>query len=152
MLIRQGGTARALFNVHLGGVDAAGDSTTATVYLNGVLTAIVPTITSLATGLYVVEFGVPTAWVGYDQAHVRFSVTFGSRTQSAVKSAGVVAASGVDDDQDFAIERLLDLAEADETFDNATSKARKLLRGTNVVLLEKNVVGTSCTDSVQLTE
>ena len=50
------------------------------------------------------------------------------------------------------LERILDLLEADETFDASSGKARKLLRGTDVVLLEKDVNGTSLLASVELVD
>ena len=50
------------------------------------------------------------------------------------------------------LERILDLLEADETFDASSGKARKLLRGTDVVLLEKDVSGSTLRDSVEFVE
>lgn len=48
--------------------------------------------------------------------------------------------------------RILDLLEADETYDQETGVARKLKRGTDTVLLEKTVVGSTCVESVSITE
>ena len=56
------------------------------------------------------------------------------------------------DYQDMVLNHLVDLAEADETYDKASGKARKLLRGTTTVLLEKDVMGSTCTDSVSIAE
>ena len=49
-------------------------------------------------------------------------------------------------------ERITDILEADETYDKASGKARKLLRGTSVVLLEKTVQGSSVIESVSIAE
>ena len=56
------------------------------------------------------------------------------------------------DYQDALLDRILDLAESDETYDKASGTARKLLRGTSVVLLEKTVEGSTCVDSVSIAE
>ena len=50
------------------------------------------------------------------------------------------------------IERIIDILEADETFDIDSGKARKLLRGTTTVLLEKDVSGSTLSDSVEFVE
>ena len=67
-------------------------------------------------------------------------------------SARVTALQRQVDTIDLVNERVLDLLESDETYDKSSGKARKLLRGTNVVLLEKDVVGSTCVDSVSIAE
>lgn len=147
-----GGTAVVHFNTHTGGARTAADDTTALVFRNGTLTSIAPVITVSGVGHYIVTFNVPPNWVGYDRAWVEFSFLHMGEWNACSKDAGVVGAAGLDDNQEFSIDRILDLLEADETYDKASGKARKLLRGTNTVLLEKDVAGSTCVDSVEITE
>ena len=154
MVIRPNGTSFVHFNTHVNGVREDAFRTKATVFRNGVQTSIAPGITHVGTGHYIVQFTVPANWTGYDQAWVSFEFQQfpGIEWNACSKYAGVIGASGIDDNIDVTIERILDLLEADETYDKATGKAQKLLRGTPTVLLEKNVDGSTCVDNVRLVE
>ena len=151
-MIRPGQSGVVHFNTHAGGVRTDADTTTATVWRNDSPTVVPAQVTRAAIGHYVITFVVPSNWQPDDRAYVVFEFEFLGQWNSCTKDAGPIGVAGFDIDSDTILERLLDLLEADETFDSASGKARKLLRGTNVVLLEKDVAGTTCTESVALTE
>jgi len=152
MIVRPGGTAVAYFNVSINGIDTSVATFGADVRRNGIVTTVPVTILEVSTGNYQCQFDVPSDWIGYDQVHVSFTLNYLSENLTCTKHVGTVAAAGLDDDMEFNLDRMLDLQEADETFDQASGTARKLLRGTSTVLLEKTVTGSSCVESVSITE
>lgn len=119
---------------------------------NGIVTTLAVTIDEVSTGSYRCSFTVPSDWIGYDQVHVAFTIGYLGENLTSVKHVGTVGAVGLDDDQEYNFDRVLDLLEADETFDKVSGKARKLLRGTSTVLLEKTVIGDTCAESLSISE
>lgn len=152
MLIKPGAIAYAYFAVSIGGANESVDTYNADVRRNGVITTVATTITNTTTGVYLVSATLPGDWNPDDQVHVGFNITHLGKTLTCVKSIGVISALSLDMTQEVMVERLLDLLESDEVYDDDTGKATKYLRGTNTVLLEKDVTGSALSDSVSLSE
>lgn len=147
MHVQPGQRVVTYFSTSVGGVDVS-VAGSAQVYRNEIATVVPVTLTEGEVGQYSVAFDVPGDWIGYDQIHVRFELVYLGEVLSCTKYAGTVSDAYVES----SIDRILDLLEADETYDKVSGKARKLLRGTNTVLLEKDVVGSTCVDSVSIAE
>lgn len=152
MIVQPGGTAFAFFNVSINGADTSIAPIGADVRRNGIVTTVQVQILEVSTGGYQCSFTVPSDWVGYDQVHVAFTLNHLGENLTCVKHVGTVGAAALDDHLEYNLDRILDLLEADETYDKKSGQARKLLRGTSTVLLEKTIVGPSRVESVSIRE
>ena len=92
MNLLPGGIAVVSFNVQINGNLSNVGNATAVVFRNGILTSIVPTITSDIVGHYTVSFSVPGNWVEYDKAEARFELEWGQggETIACTKYVGTV--------------------------------------------------------------
>lgn len=151
-MLKPGGQAVEFFSVSIGGQNISMSAYGADVRRNGLVTTVPVVITEVSTGSYRCDFTVPSDWVGHDHVHVAFTINYFGNNLTTIKHVGTVGSAGLDDDTEYNIDRVLDLLEADETFDAQSGKARKLLRGTNTVLLEKDVTRSTGVDSVSLRE
>ena len=91
MFITQGGVATCSFDVALGGAVSGVGTASATVYRNGTITGIAPTIVSDTTGHYSISFTVPTTWDEYDIAEIRFILNYMGQEIACTKQAGAVS-------------------------------------------------------------
>ncbi len=151
MLIYPGQTGVvANFTYTVGSILSTADTASAIVLRNGIDTVVPVVLTTASTGRYKATFDIPATWVGYDRVDVRFEATTGGMVIECTKPLAVIGAAGLDDQQEVNIDRVLDLLEADEVITGG--KAYKLLRGTTIVLLEKDITGSTCADDVSLTQ
>lgn len=80
------------FTTRVGSGLVNGVSVSATVYRGEIATALTPTITNPATGLYFVSFTVPIDWNDFESANITFNATLSGSPISFTKFAGTVFA------------------------------------------------------------
>ena len=131
MSLQPGDTVHVPFTTSQGGNTQQIAAPTAQVLRGETLTALVPTITTLAPGEYITSVTVPDNWVTGDTLSVRLAIVYGGRTLVKTKHAGIVDT------------RMIDLLEADELYSTNQGKAQKLLKGTDTVLVDKTLATTT---------
>ena len=142
MFITQGGVATCSFDVALGGAVSGVGTASATVYRNGSITTVVPTIVSDTTGHYSVSFTVPATWDEYDITEIRFVLNYMGVDISCTKPSGVVTSIG----------DITKLLTADQV--RVGNKIYYYEKGTGqtVLLFEQDIAGDSaCAGDVSLT-
>lgn len=156
MLLAPGGTGSVVFNVSLAGSLSDIGTPIISILRNGIVTTVPVTIDNTVVGRYVGTFTVPANWVGYDKADALFELTYGDggspKTIECSKSVGVIGAAGLDDLQEINIDRIIDLMEADQVFENGMMTYYLKDSNQTIVLHQQNYNGDSaCADNTSLT-
>jgi len=147
MNLAPGGLGVVSFNVSLGSSASGVGAFTASIFRNGILTTIVPTISSDVTGHYTVSFPVPANWVEFDIVEARSELTYGTGPQvlRCTKTVGVVTLTPQN------VQFLTDLSLADQV--KVGNEIVYYLKGSGqtVELHRQNINGSTCVEDVSLT-
>ena len=146
MFITPGGIGAVSFDVALNGAVSNVGTASATVYRNGVVTAVVPSIDNNTSGHYSVTFNVPINWVEYDVSEVRFSLDYAGNELACTKPSGVVTSIS------NTISDIHKLLTADQVKVGDKIYYYEAGTGQTVLLLEQDLAGTSaCNSDVSIT-